>query len=355
MQNLGSCYRKELLSGPKGLAVGLGMVARYYPGVAISVDNNVVAQLENFRLKVFRTVAEHLSFRKAAEHLFLTQPAVTHQIKALEDDLGVRLFDRAANTIALTPQGLVLLRAAHKIATIVSEAEQELAAKEGKVSGELALGVSSTIAQYVLPRLIGAFLGEHPSVQLSLHSGNTEEMVKLLLEGKVSIGLIEGPTRHREVRAEPFMEDELVLIVPADCEFNRLSREQFLRSCLLLREHGSGSRRVVETALEKAALKLKSFKRVMDLDSTEAIKSAVEAGLGIGFVSRWAISKELELRILKVVGVAGIRAARHFSLVSRIGPEPQGPAAAFRSFAMERARLLSGAPRNRYRSRTSGR
>lgn len=331
------------------------MLAHRHPGIAISADNGHVAQLENFRLKVFRTVAEYLSFRKAAEHLFLTQPAVTHQIKALEDDLGVRLFDRASNTVTLTPQGLVLLRAAQKIAIIVSEFEQELAAKEGKVSGELALGVSSTIAQYVLPRLIGAFLGEHPSVQLSLHSGNTEEMVKLLLEGKVSIGLIEGPARHREVRAEPFMEDELVLIVPADCKFHRLSREQFLTSCLLLREHGSGSRRVVESALEKAGLKLKAFKRVMDLDSTEAIKSAVEAGLGFGFVSRWAISKELELRILKAVEVAGIRVARHFSLVSRIGPEPQGPAAAFRSFAMERARLLSGSPRKPRHSRTPGR
>lgn len=321
----------------------------------ISVDNSPVAQLENFRLKVFRTVAEHLSFRKAAEHLFLTQPAVTHQIKALEDDLGVRLFDRAANTVSLTPHGLLLLRSAQKIAAIVSEIEQNLTAKEGMVSGELALGVSTTIAQYVLPRLIGAFLTEHPRVQLSLHSGNTEEMVQLLLNGKVSIGLIEGPARHRQVRTEPFMEDELVLIVPGDFEFNRFSHEQLLSETLLLREHGSGSRRVVETSLEKAGIKLKSFKCVMNLDSTESIKSAVEAGLGIGFVSRWAISKELELHILKVAAVAGVRVLRPFSLVSRAGPEPKGPVAVFRSFAMERARLISGAPRKQHRPRTSSR
>ena len=309
-----------------------------------------MAQLENFRLKVFRAVAEHLNFRKAAERLFLTQPAVTLQIKALEDDLGVRLFDRAAGRVSLTRQGTLLLSYARKIAAIVSEAEQRLAAGEGQLSGELALGVSTTIAQYVLPRLLGAFLEEHPRVQFSLHSGNTAEIVALLLGDKVSIGLIEGPARHREVRVEPFMDDELVLIAAAGSNSDNFSREQLAASTLLMREHGSGSRQVVETALEKARLKLKSFKSVMNLDSTEAIKSAVEAGLGVGFVSRWAISKELQLGALKVSEVAGLRIARHFSLISRTGPPPRGPAGAFRSFALERARLLSKTPRKALRS-----
>jgi DNA-binding transcriptional LysR family regulator len=304
-----------------------------------------VPQLENFRLKVFRTVAEHLSFRKAAEHLFLSQPAVTLQIKALEEDLGLRLFDRAANRISLTPQGVRLLRFAKKIHALVSEAEQELAAGDGQLSGELSLGVSTTIAQYVLPRLIGAFLEEHPRVKPILQSGNTEQIVQLLLDGKVSIGLIEGPSRHREVRTTPFMMDELVLIAPPNFEFSRMSRDQLLSVNLLMREQGSGSRRVVETALEKAGIKLKAFKSVMDLDSTEAIKSAVEAGLGVGFASRWAISKELELRTLKIVDVSGLRIARSFSLVFRTGPAPQGPVGAFRSFALERASLLSSSLR----------
>lgn len=173
-----------------------------------------MAQLENFRLKVFRAVAEHLNFRKAAEHLFLTQPAITLQIKALENDLGVRLFDRSANRVTLTAQGSILLRYANKIAQLAAEAQQKLSSDDGRFSGELSLGVSTTIAQYVLPRLIGAFLSEHPRVQLSLHSGNTEEVVKLLVDGKVSIGLIEGPARERGVHVEPFMSDELVLIAP---------------------------------------------------------------------------------------------------------------------------------------------
>jgi DNA-binding transcriptional LysR family regulator len=312
---------------------------------AISVDNLPMAQLENFRLKVFRTVAEHLNFHKAAEHLFLTQPAVTLQIKALEDDLGVRLFDRRAGRISLTRQGSILLGYAGKIAALTAEAEQELGCKNGKVAGQLSLGVSTTIAQYVLPRLLGAFLTEYPAVQFSLHSGNTSQVVQLLIDSKVSLGLIEGPARDRGIRSEPFMEDELVLIMPRQFELDHLSGSQFMASNLLMREQGSGSRRVVEKALEKAGFKLKSFKRVIDLDSTEAIKSAVEAGLGIGFVSRWAISKELELGTLRVAQASGVKITRRFTLVTRTGPEPHGPAGALREFALSRVRLLSEAPR----------
>ena len=141
------------------------------------------------------------------------------------------------------------------------------------------------------------------------------------------------------------MEDELILIMPSSFDSNRLSRAQLLATNLLMREQGSGSRRVVEMALENADVKLKAFKKVMELDSTEAIKSAVEAGLGGGFVSRWAIAKELELGTLKVAEVSGVRATRHFSLISRTGPEPQGPAGALRTFALGRARLLSRLPR----------
>jgi len=195
-----------------------------------------VAQLENLRLKVFRAVAEQLSFHKAAKQLFITQPAVTLQIKALEDDLGVRLFDRAGGHVSLTSQGALLLRYAQKLAALASEAEQELAAAQGQSAGTLGLGVSTTIAQYVLPRLIAAFLAENPRVELSLHSGNTEAIVRLLLQDKVSIGLIEGPSPEQGLRIEPFMRDELVLIAPPDFEADSLSRDQLVHSNLLMRE-----------------------------------------------------------------------------------------------------------------------
>jgi DNA-binding transcriptional LysR family regulator len=314
-----------------------------------------MAHLENFRLKVFRSVAEYLNFRIAAEHLFLTQPAVTLQIKALESDLGVRLFDRAAGRISLTEQGSILLVYANKVARLVSEAELELGAGDGKVSGELRLGVSTTIAQYVLPRLLQAFLKEQPGVQISLHSGNTSQIVQLLIEDKVALGLIEGPSRERSVHLEPFMEDELVLITPRNFRSDHLSLNQLTASCLLMREQGSGSRRVVEMALEKAGVKLKSFRKVMDLDSTEAIKSAVEAGLGVGFVSLWAISKELELGTLRLAQVEGISVKRQFTLITPAGPEPHGPAGALRAFALARPRILSEITRRSAPARSSSR
>jgi len=290
---------------------------------------------------VFRAVAEHLNFHKAAEQLFLTQPAVTLQIKALESDLSVRLFDRKGGRVSLTRQGSILLTYANKLATVASEAERELGCKDRKVSGELTLGVSTTIAQYVLSRLLSAFLAEYPLIDLRLHSGNTSEIVRLLLDGKIAVGLIEGPARDRGVRTEPFMEDELVPIAPLDTPSDDLSRSEFVKAKLLMREHGSGSRQVVETALKKAGYPLKAFKKIVILDSTEAIKSAVEVCNGIGFVSRWAISKELELRTLKVVEVKGVRATRHFSVITRTGPEPQGSAGALRTFALERGRFFS--------------
>ena len=195
-----------------------------------------MAHLENFRLKVFRAVAEHRNFRKAAERLFLTQPAVTLQIKALESDLGVRVFDRTGGRITLTHQGSLLLEYANQLASLAAEAEQKLGCSEGSVTGELALGASTTIAQYVLPRLLGAFQNEYPKIQFSLQSGNTSEVVRWLLEGRVALGLIEGPARERGVRTEPFTEDELVLITPPGFDSDRLAPAQFLATSLVLRE-----------------------------------------------------------------------------------------------------------------------
>lgn len=314
-----------------------------------------MAQLENFRLKVFRAVAENLNFHKAAERLFLSQPAVTLQIKALESDLGVRLFDRRGGSISLTRQGSILQTYANRLAALVIEAERELDCKEGKLSGAFSLGVSTTIAQYVLARLLGAFFTDYPHVDATVHSGNTSEIVQSLIERKVAVGLIEGPARNRSVRVEPFMEDELVPIAPVEFPSDNLPPAEFLKGTLLIREYGSGSRQVVELALRKAGFRVDAFKRVMTLDSTEAIKSAVEAGHGIGFASRWAISKELQLGTLKVVEVNGVRATRQFSVITLTGPEPQGAPGAFRTFVLARSQFLAATPAKRRQLATSSR
>jgi DNA-binding transcriptional LysR family regulator len=300
-----------------------------------------MANLDNFRLVVFRAVTEQLSFRKAAEELYLTQPAVSLQIKALEEDLGVQLFDRTGTQIALTEAGQILLTHSQQASALFSQAEEKIAALSGNHAGELALGASTTIAQYVLPRLLGGFSRAHPRVHLTLISGNTERIVVAVEKQKIALGLIEGPPRSRDVKTEPFLVDELVMIVPAAHEWAELKSirvSAIAAAPLLMRERGSGTRRVVEMALERQGVKLNSLRIVMELDSTEAIKSAVEAGLGIGFVSRWAIAKDLRLdNSFKVVEVDGLRIKREFMLTYATGPLPQGLVQEFRKFLLAHA------------------
>jgi LysR family transcriptional regulator, transcriptional activator of the cysJI operon len=300
-----------------------------------------MANLDNFRLVVFRAVAEQRSFRKAAEELYLTQPAVSLQIKALEEDIGVQLFDRTGARIALTKAGKVLLDYSRQANVLFVQAEHEIAALSGDQAGLLALGASTTIAQYLLPRMLGEFSRAHPRVHLSMISGNTEEIVEAVNQQKIALGLIEGPARSRDIKSEPFLKDELVLIVSAAHEWAELESipcSEIATAPLLMREHGSGTRQVVEMALQRQGIKLNSLRIVMELDSTEAIKSAVEAGLGVGFVSRWAIAKDLRLGAhFKIVEVEGVRIQREFCVAYASGVEPQGVANEFRRFLFARA------------------
>lgn len=300
-----------------------------------------MASLENFRLVVFRTVAEQLSFRKAAEELYLTQPAVSLQIKALEEDLGVQLFDRTGSRIALTEAGKTLLHYAEQVSALLVRAEQEVNALSGEHAGHLALGASTTIAQYVLPRLLSDFRREHPRVQLTLISGNTERIVGAVAQKQIALGFIEGPAHSRDVKTEPFLVDELVLIVPAAHEWAErasVASTEITSIPLLMRERGSGTRRVVEIALERQHVKRSALQIVMELDSIEAIKSAVEAGLGAGFVSRWALAKDARLgNSFRRVGIDGLRIHRDFLLAYVAVPGPQGLAQEFRRFLFARA------------------
>lgn len=300
-----------------------------------------MASIENFRVVVFRAVAEQRSFRKAAEELYLTQPAVSLQIKALEEDLGVQLFNRTGPHITLTEAGRILLEYALRSSALLAQAEDEIAALGGEHAGQLALGASTTIAQYVLPRLLGEFCRQHPRVHPTLISGNTEQIVEAVEKQKVALGLIEGPARSRGVKTDPFLGDELVLIVSAAhpwAERNSISCSEIALIPLLMRERGSGTRHVIEMALEQHGLKRKSLQIVMELDSTEAIKSAVEAGLGGGFVSRWAIAKDLRLNNnFKIVEVEGLSIKRQFLLAYASGPELHGLAIEFRKFLTARA------------------
>src|SRR5580692_1845246 len=299
--------------------------------------------MENFRLRVFRSVARHLNFRIAAEELLLTQSAVTQQIKALESELDVPLFDRGGGRVSLTPAGASLLPFAERLAALAEEAREAVAAAAGDHAGRLALGASQTIGQYLLPKLIAGFLQENPNVQISVMGGNTQTILEALVEHRVQLCLIEGPAMRRDVRVEPFMQDHMVCVVPAGHEWadEEIDVKELQQATLVARELGSGSRRIVEQAMEKAGLEVKELRLLMTFDSTEGLLSAVEAGLGIAFVSRWAVRNQLALGTLKLARVRGLNLARMFSLATVSGPEPAGIGRTFHRFVLERAEQLT--------------
>ena len=295
--------------------------------------------MENFRLKVFRTAAHSLNFRKASEELFITQPAVTQQIKALEDELGVALFDRTKGKVTLTESGAVLLRYAERLKVLADEAAQAVAEVSGSHRDELRVGASQTIGQYLLPNLLAGFLKTHPQLPLIGMSGNTDAVMAALSEHRIDLALIEGPSLRSDVKVEPFMEDQMVLVVPPGHEWadKEISPEILAEMALVTRELGSGSRRIVESALEQLGIKQKDLHVTMTLDSTEGLLSAVEAGLGVAFVSRWAVRNQLSLGTLKIARVTGLALSRVFSVAHRIGPPPLGSAGAFRRFLLANA------------------
>jgi DNA-binding transcriptional LysR family regulator len=299
--------------------------------------------MENFRLRVFRAVARHLNFRIAAEELLLTQSAVTQQIKALESEMDVPLFDRAGGRVSLTPAGAALLPFADRLAALAAEAREAVAAANGSSAGRLALGASQTIGQYLLPGLIAGFLEQNPKVDISVIGGNTQTILEALVEHRVQLCLIEGPAMRRDVQVEPFMEDHMVCVVPSGHAWadQEIDVRELQQATLVARELGSGSRRIVEQALEKAGLEVKKLRLRMTFDSTEGLLSAVEAGLGIAFVSRWAVRNQLALGTLKLARVRGLNLARMFSLATVAGPEPAGIARAFHRFVLERAEALA--------------
>src|SRR5216683_1602746 len=295
--------------------------------------------IENFRIRVFRSVVRHLNFSRAAEELLLTQPAVTQQIKALEDEFGVPLFDRGSGRISLTPGGMALLPFADRMKVLSEQAVAAVGDAYGQQAGELVLGASQTIAQYLLPNLVATFLKNHPKVALTLRSGNSDAMLEALLAHEVQLALIEGPEQRKDLHIEPFMEDHMVLVVPASHEWanHDIKVEDLKSEPLLMREFGSGSRRVVEQALSKAGVKTKDLTISMELDSTEGLLNAVEAGLGITFVSRWAVRNQLSLGTLKIARVHGLKLSRRFSMAYPAGPEPTGIVGIFRTFLLSQA------------------
>lgn len=303
-------------------------VPLYHATVVILQGERV---LENFRLRVFREVATQASFRRAAEALYITQPAVTQQIKALEEELESQLFDRSGGKVRLTAAGEVLLRRAVEADATLSRAIEEIGALEGEVRGALHVAASTTIAQYVLPRLLADFARRHQSVRLELESANTQRVVDAVASGEAPIGLIEGPAHRHDLRVDRWLEDELLLVVPSGHEWagKQIALNALGLAKLLVRERGSGTREVLELALKRAGAPMQRMQIGMELSSTEAILACIEAGLGVGFASRFALERQRALKTLAVVKVKGLRVTREFSMVRPRGPKTNTAAQAF--------------------------
>lgn len=296
--------------------------------------------LQSFRLVVFQTVAEHLNFTQAAEVLHLSQPAITSHIKELECELGVRLFERSTGKVTITSEGELLRGYAHELRLRSQEVLRKIGELHGEERGTLVIGASTTIAQYVLPPLLVEFLKLYPRARVSMNSANTQGIVESVLQRRHVVGLIEGPPGTSELKTEDFLEDEIVVLVPANHPWVRRRLEplptidELASERLVMREPGSGTRRVVEDALRAAGLPLRDLQVVMEIDSTEAIKSGIEAGLGVGFVSKCALRKD-PLAALRIVQIRGLNIRRQFRFIYPHGPEPAGIAGAFLRLARE--------------------
>ncbi len=256
------------------------------------------------RLQVFHTVAKQLSFTKAAESLFMTQPAVTFQVKQLEEHFNTRLFERSHGKITLTPAGHLALDYAERILNMSAEMEARISELTGQVSGPLLIGASTTIAEYMLPRLLGEFKQRHPETQARLTVANSETIENRVAEHTLDMGLIEATSHHPNLVTRVCCEDELVMICAPFSDMSKLDMvtpKQMASHPYISRESGSGTRECIDDYFKFSGVNLDELNLVMELGSREAIKGAVAAGLGVAVVSSTTVAKEVRLGELTAI------------------------------------------------------
>ncbi|MBK9019380.1 MAG: LysR family transcriptional regulator [Sulfuritalea sp.] len=250
------------------------------------------------RLQVFHAVAKQLSFTKAAEVLFMTQPAVTFQIKQLEEHFNTRLFDRGHGRIALTPAGEVVLGYAERILGLSSEMDVRLSELTGEIGGSLMIGASTTIAEFMLPGILGEFKSTYPNVRSRLVVGNSESIETRVMEHTIDIGFIESLSHEPNLECEVCCDDELVVICHPRFPLARhkeLTPQKLLEHPFVSREPGSGTREFTESYLRSAGIAIDQMNVVMELGSPIALNGVVQTGLGFAIASRASVSKEQRL------------------------------------------------------------
>ncbi len=256
------------------------------------------------RLQVFYSVAKHLSFTKAAAALHMTQPAVTFQVRQLEDQFNTRLFDRTHNRISLTDAGERVYHYAKQIFELYSRMEGDVRALTGEISGVVIVGASTTIAEYLLPSLLGTFKRKFPDVVIRLQVSNTDGIVAMVEDNEIDLGIVEAPVANKNLVVEICRIDKLVAVLAPDHPLagsTCLPVADVLSYPFIAREEGSGTREVTLDYLRGAGLEPADLTIVMELGSPESIKGAIEAGMGISILSRSTIGKELALGTLTCV------------------------------------------------------
>ena len=256
------------------------------------------------RLQVFMAVAKHLNFTRAANELFMSQPAVTFQIKQLEELYSTRLFDRRHGNVALTPAGELVHSYAEKIMALSDEMESRLAEMSGELRGPLLIGASSTIAECLMPQVMSDFGALYPQVRACLIVANSESVERRVAERTLDLGLIEAPPKQAGVSGDICGGDELVVICAPDYPLTGtagIDPQDLVEYEYISREPGSGTREVTEAYLRNHHIEPDTLKTQMELGSPEALKAVVKLGLGFAIVSRLVVEQEMEAASLQII------------------------------------------------------
>ena len=286
------------------------------------------------QLQVFEAVARHLSFTQAAEELFLTQPAVSMQVRQLENVVGIPLYEQLGKRIHLTEAGKLMLRYSTEIRNQVEEAYKELNDLKGTEGGHLQITVASTV-NYFAARLLSEFCQQYPRIRVSFDVTNRATLLKQLESNNTDLALMGSPPADMELIGEPFMDNPLVIIAPPNhplVDEKDIPLRKLKGDPLIMREVGSGTR----VAMERFFMEKKNFKLIstIEMNSNEAIKQSVEAGLGLGIVSMHTIELEREVGRLKVLDVRSFPIVRRWHIVHRKGKRLSIAAELFRNFVL---------------------
>ncbi|TWI58984.1 LysR family transcriptional regulator [Halalkalibacter nanhaiisediminis] len=266
-------------------------------------------------LKIFVTVVEQRHFSRAASLLNLSQPNVSLHIRNLENELDTTLFIRSPKKVTVTEAGEILYIRAKKMLELYEEAKQELNAQKHTVQGTLKVGASFTIGEYILPRMLGAFAQEYPLVKVEVMVGNTEEIIEKARLNELDIGLIEGEVTQKEVKAEPFMQDEMIIIAPLThplAQLRTVKPDMLQDQVWIWRESGSGTRAYSDQLMANLQLNVAHF---FIFSSSQGIKEAVSAGLGIAMISKLTVRKELEAGDIKRINIQNRTFTRNLSII----------------------------------------